>query len=125
MSAIPWDKLHSGITHFPIALFVFSMFLDLFDTFVHAIEEELVQKSTHAQGRAHGGSNTQRYNSRIDAMNYAMEHDDLPPPGSGKTIADSIDVHVPRNWRRAVRAIREAEGVLVSASDDAILDAMR
>ena len=43
----------------------------------------------------------------------------------GKTIADSIDVHVPRNWRKAVRAIRESDGVLVTASDEAILDAMR
>jgi regulator of PEP synthase PpsR (kinase-PPPase family) len=52
------------------------LFLDLFDTFVHSIEQELVQKSSHAQGRAHGGANSQRYESRIDAMNYAMEHDD-------------------------------------------------
>jgi regulator of PEP synthase PpsR (kinase-PPPase family) len=51
-------------------------FLDLFDTFVHAIEGELVQKSTHAQGRAHGLANLQRYSSRIEAMNFAMEHDD-------------------------------------------------
>jgi regulator of PEP synthase PpsR (kinase-PPPase family) len=52
------------------------MFLDLFDTFVHSIEQELVQKSSHAQGRAHGVANSQRYTSRIEAMNYAMEHDD-------------------------------------------------
>ena len=52
------------------------MFLDLFDTFVHSIEEELVLKSSHAQGRAHGVANSQRYTSRIEAMNYAMEHDD-------------------------------------------------
>ena len=52
------------------------MFLDLFDTFVHSIEQELLQKSTHAQGRAHGLGNQRRYTSRIDAMNYAMEHDD-------------------------------------------------
>src|SRR5262249_39335512 len=56
---------------------------------------------------------------------YAMQHDHLPPPGEGKTIADSIDVHVPRNWRKAVRAIRDSDGVLLTVSDDAILDAMR
>ncbi|HEX5472597.1 MAG TPA: pyridoxal-phosphate dependent enzyme, partial [Lacipirellulaceae bacterium] len=56
---------------------------------------------------------------------YAMEHDELPPPGRGKTIADSIDVHVPRNWRKVVRAIRESDGALVTATDEAILDAMR
>lgn len=52
------------------------LFLDLFDTFVHAIEGELGQKSTHAQGRAHGVADSSRYNARIAAMNYAMEHDD-------------------------------------------------
>jgi threonine synthase len=43
----------------------------------------------------------------------------------GKTIADSIDVKVPRNWRKAVRAVRDANGAMVTAGDDAILDAMR
>jgi threonine synthase len=61
----------------------------------------------------------------VAPMKYAMEHDQLPPPGSGKTIADSIDVHVPRNWRKAVRAIREADGVLITTRDEEILDAMR
>lgn len=53
-----------------------AMFLDLFDTFVAPIEAELGIVSTHAQGRAHGMSDHGRYNARIDAMNYAMEHDD-------------------------------------------------
>src|SRR4029077_7546913 len=60
-----------------------------------------------------------------DPLKTTKEHDRLPPPSDGKTIADSIDVHVPRNWRKAVRAIRESSGVLVAASDEAILDAMR
>jgi threonine synthase len=63
--------------------------------------------------------------AEVAPLRYAMEHDALPPPGPGKTIADSIDVHVPRNWRKAVRAIKDAEGVLVTATDEAILDAMR
>ncbi len=63
--------------------------------------------------------------AEVAPIKYAMEHDQLPPAGNGKTIADSIDVHVPRNWRKAVRAIQEAEGLLVTAGDDAILDAMR
>jgi threonine synthase len=61
----------------------------------------------------------------VAPLKYAMEHDELPPPGEGKTIADSIDVHVPRNWRKAIRAIHESDGILVTASDEAILDAMR
>ena len=61
----------------------------------------------------------------VNPIEYALDHDELPKPTNGQTIADSIDVHVPRNWRKAVRAIREAEGVVVTASDEAILDAMR
>jgi regulator of PEP synthase PpsR (kinase-PPPase family) len=53
-----------------------ALFLDLFDLMVHTIELELGVSSTHAQGRAHGMSDIRRYNSRIAAMNYAMEHDD-------------------------------------------------
>lgn len=53
-----------------------ALFLDLFDSFVHNIEEELGTKSTHAQGRAHGMRDRRKYNDRIAAMNYAMEHDD-------------------------------------------------
>jgi threonine synthase len=63
--------------------------------------------------------------AEVAPLRYAMEHDRLPPPGSGTTIADSIDVHVPRNWRKAIHAIKEAHGELVTTSDDAILDAMR
>jgi threonine synthase len=63
--------------------------------------------------------------AEVAPLPYAMEHDSLPPPRAGKTIADSIDVHVPRNWRKATRAIQDANGVIVTASDDAILDAMR
>jgi threonine synthase len=61
----------------------------------------------------------------VNPLEYALEHDQLPKKVTGKTIADSIDVHVPRNWRKAVHAIREAGGKLITASDDAILDAMR
>ncbi len=52
------------------------LFLDLFDQFIHILEAEVGQDSSHAAGRAHGGANTARYNARIAAMNYSMEHDD-------------------------------------------------
>ncbi len=61
----------------------------------------------------------------VQPVAYALEHAELPKDGTGTTIADSIDVQVPRNWRKAVQAIREAEGVVVTASDEAILDAIR
>jgi threonine synthase len=63
--------------------------------------------------------------AQVKPIYYALKHGELPKEAHGKTIADSIDVHVPRNWRKAVRAIDEADGILVTASDDAILDAMR
>ena len=56
---------------------------------------------------------------------YAMEHNKLPAPGAGTTMADSIDVQVPRNWRKAVNALRDANGVVVCVSDEQILDAIR
>jgi threonine synthase len=41
------------------------------------------------------------------------------------TIADSIAVGVPRNWKKAVLAIQESGGTMINVSDDEILDAMR
>lgn len=41
------------------------------------------------------------------------------------TIADSIAVGVPRNWQKAVMAIRESGGAMINVTDDEILDAVR
>jgi threonine synthase len=46
-------------------------------------------------------------------------------PANAETIADSICVGHPRNWRKALRAVRESGGAFVAVPDDAILDAMR
>lgn len=46
-------------------------------------------------------------------------------PGPAHTIADSICVGHPRNWRKALRAVRESGGEFVAVSDEAIVDAMR
>jgi threonine synthase len=46
-------------------------------------------------------------------------------PITPQTIADSIAVGVPRNWRKAVLAVRESGGTMINVSDDEILDAMR
>lgn len=51
-------------------------FLDLFDMFVPALEGVLDTKSNLREGRAHGIANEDVYESRIDAMNYALNHDD-------------------------------------------------
>jgi len=46
-------------------------------------------------------------------------------PGPARTLADSICVGHPRNWRKALRAVRESGGAFVAVSDEAILEAMR
>jgi threonine synthase len=63
--------------------------------------------------------------AHVMPLAYAMHHDRLPPPSTGTTIDDSIDVRVPRNWRKAVRAILDSHGELVGVGDNEILDAMR
>jgi threonine synthase len=45
-------------------------------------------------------------------------------PVHAETIADSIRVGQPRNWRKAVRAIRESGGAAVCVDDDEIVSAM-
>ena len=52
------------------------LFIDLFDSYIHLLEKELDVRSTHAQGRAHSIAGNSKYESRIHAMNFAMEHDD-------------------------------------------------
>jgi threonine synthase len=46
-------------------------------------------------------------------------------PSVARTVADSICVGHPRNWRKALRAVRESGGAFVAVPDEAILDAMR
>jgi len=46
-------------------------------------------------------------------------------PGPAQTLADSICVGHPRNWRKALRAVRESRGAFVAVPDEAILEAMR
>jgi threonine synthase len=45
-------------------------------------------------------------------------------PVAGVTRADSINCGTPRNWRKAVHALRESKGEIVAVSDAEILDAM-
>jgi threonine synthase len=61
----------------------------------------------------------------VAPVEYAFKHGKLPATCDGTTIADGINVLVPRNWRKAVNSIRGAEGALVSVSDEAILAALK
>ncbi|TAK59826.1 MAG: threonine synthase [Bacteroidetes bacterium] len=46
-------------------------------------------------------------------------------PSDTNTIADSIAVGTPRNWRRAIHQIRQSNGEMITVSDEEILEAMR
>ena len=46
-------------------------------------------------------------------------------PSATNTIADSIAVGTPRNWRRAIRQIKASRGEMIAVADDEILEAMR
>lgn len=46
-------------------------------------------------------------------------------PSATNTIADSIAVGTPRNWRRAIQQINVSQGDMITVSDEEILDAMR
>ncbi len=46
-------------------------------------------------------------------------------PSEVNTLADSIAVGTPRNWRRALKQIRLSSGEMIAVSDDEILEAMR
>lgn len=62
----------------------------------------------------------------VAPIGYVLEHGKLPDKlQDGGTIADSINVPVPRNLQKAVNALKEADGVLVCVDDQQILDAMK
>lgn len=52
------------------------MVIDCFATFIAPLEEELGCSSTHTIGRSHGGTTSQDYLGRIDAINFTLAHDD-------------------------------------------------
>ena len=49
---------------------------------------------------------------------------DVVPDGAD-TVADSIAVGTPRNWRRALAWVRASRGAMLAVEDDEILEAMR
>jgi threonine synthase len=58
------------------------------------------------------------------AVKRALEGDGTLRPVSGKTVADSISVSLPRDGQAAVRAVRESQGFAVAVSDAEILAAI-
>ena len=58
-------------------------------------------------------------------LNRAIAENKPWEPMEENTLADSIAVGVPRNAAKALRAIRESNGVVVNVSDQEILDAAK
>ena len=52
------------------------MLLDMFGMFVHPLEQELKIKSNHRIGRFSDASKSKEYQSRIEAINFSLAHDD-------------------------------------------------
>lgn len=50
--------------------------LDVFNVFLSPLEAELNRQSSHASGRSHAMASKTDYESRIAAINFAMQHDD-------------------------------------------------
>jgi len=53
-----------------------AVMFDFFETFIAPLEQELKVPSSHMVGRSHGLLDNTTYDIRIDAMNYALNHDD-------------------------------------------------
>lgn len=63
--------------------------------------------------------------SGMDPVARAFETGDLPKDYSGHTLADSIDVPVPRNWRKAIKYVKATNGAMNRVTDEEITDAMK
>ena len=50
--------------------------LDFFESFLDPLESEFGAKSTHTIGRSHSARDEKGYTHRIDAINFALAHDD-------------------------------------------------
>jgi len=53
-----------------------ALVLDFFHTFIGPLEEELQQSSSFRVGKTHSLDNSDAYDSRIDAVNFALNNDD-------------------------------------------------
>ncbi len=64
------------------------MHMDLIQTFVEPLEQELGVKSTHTIGRSHNIADSDEYKNRIEAINFSLAHDD----GQSNKNLSSADV---------------------------------
>jgi regulator of PEP synthase PpsR (kinase-PPPase family) len=72
--------------------------LDMFKAFVEPLEDEFGVKSNHRIGRFSDASKSAEYNDRIEAINFALAHDD-GQSARNLDIADVILVGVSRSGK--------------------------
>jgi len=65
-----------------------ALFLDFFETFIGPLEAGFGIPSTHTIGRSHSAMDKKEYHNRIEAINFAMSHDD----GASDVDLDASDV---------------------------------
>ncbi len=53
-----------------------ALFLDCFEVFILPMEKELGVLASHAVGRSHSANDFANYHHRMEAVNYALGHDD-------------------------------------------------
>ena len=74
------------------------MHMDLIQTFVAPLEQELGIKSTHTIGRSHNVVDSEEYKNRIEAINFSLAHDD-GQSHKNLSAADVIVVGVSRSGK--------------------------
>ena len=74
------------------------MHMDLIQTFVDPLEQELGVKSTHTIGRSHNIADSDDYKNRIEAINFSLAHDD-GQSNQNLAAADVILVGVSRSGK--------------------------
>ena len=72
--------------------------IEFFRSFIKEIEQETGLKSAHSMGRSHVIKDEERYNRRIEAINYSLAHDD-GQMNKGLNEADVILVGVSRSGK--------------------------
>lgn len=65
-----------------------ALVLDCFAIFIAPLEIELGIRASQQIGRSHGAGNVQKYDKRIEAVNYTLSHDD------GVTVRDFADAEI-------------------------------
>ncbi|WP_269531908.1 pyruvate, water dikinase regulatory protein [Chitinimonas sp. BJYL2] len=86
------DRLRD-IIHVPEAHVV-----DFFEAFIEPLESELGKESSHTVGKSHSIENFNEYNARIEAVNFALAHDDGVRPAD-LNAADIVLVGVSRSGK--------------------------